>query len=162
MTTRQGSQVAGETKTLLDICNSCPVKSDCLEAAALKQTNLAYGVGLVLANDELSSEHERKDAKSYDKRQRRRCLDPRQRRSERAGELLNEFMAGTLEDRRSGERERIAAERVQPTVCEYFTQNCIRALSISWCESFHNPWAYNPEVLAVFGRFTNQCGAGFR
>ena len=33
VTTRQGSQVAGETKTLLDICNSCPVKSDCLEAA---------------------------------------------------------------------------------------------------------------------------------
>jgi dsDNA-binding SOS-regulon protein len=26
-------------------------------------------------------------------------------------ELLNEFMAGTLEDRRSGERQRIAAER---------------------------------------------------
>ena len=26
-------------------------------------------------------------------------------------ELLNEFMAGTLEDHRSGERKRIAAER---------------------------------------------------
>ena len=34
---------------------------------------------------------------------------------------------------------------IAPTVCEYFHENCVRALSISWCESFHNPYAYNPE-----------------
>ena len=33
VTTRQGSQVSGETKTLLDICNSCSVKKPCLEFA---------------------------------------------------------------------------------------------------------------------------------
>ena len=35
VTTRQGSQVAGETKTLLDICNNCPVKFHCREFAIL-------------------------------------------------------------------------------------------------------------------------------
>ena len=33
VTTRQGSQVSGETKTLLDICDRCPVKIECAEYA---------------------------------------------------------------------------------------------------------------------------------
>jgi len=33
VTTRQGSQVSGETKTLLDICDSCSVKIECRDYA---------------------------------------------------------------------------------------------------------------------------------
>ena len=32
---------------------------------------------------------------------------------------------------------------VAPIVCEYFADNCVDALGIAWCESLHNPRAYN-------------------
>ena len=32
---------------------------------------------------------------------------------------------------------------IPEVVCEYFADDCVRALSIAWCESLHNPRAYN-------------------
>ena len=34
---------------------------------------------------------------------------------------------------------------IPEVVCEFFADDCVRALSIAWCESLHNPRAYNPE-----------------
>lgn len=43
VTTRQGSQVSGETKTLLDICNECPVKLACREYAIVNNEPGIWG-----------------------------------------------------------------------------------------------------------------------
>ena len=34
---------------------------------------------------------------------------------------------------------------IPAVVCEYFADDCVRALGIAWCESLHNPRAYHPE-----------------
>jgi len=34
---------------------------------------------------------------------------------------------------------------IPAVVCEYFVDDCPRALGIAWCESLHNPRAYHPE-----------------
>jgi len=41
-------------------------------------------------------------------------------------------------------------EPVAPIVCEYFADDCVRALGIAWCESLHNPRAYNGVDHGLF------------
>jgi len=31
---------------------------------------------------------------------------------------------------------------IPEVVCEYFQEDCVRALGVAWCESLHNPRAY--------------------
>ena len=39
---------------------------------------------------------------------------------------------------------------VAPIVCEYFADDCVDALGIAWCESLHNPRAYNGADHGLF------------
>ena len=39
---------------------------------------------------------------------------------------------------------------VAPIVCEYFADDCGKALGIAWCESLHNPRAYNGVDHGLF------------
>ncbi len=39
---------------------------------------------------------------------------------------------------------------IPAVVCEYFVDDCVRALGIAWCESLHNPRAYNGEDHGLF------------
>jgi hypothetical protein len=39
---------------------------------------------------------------------------------------------------------------VPEVVCEYFEDDCVKALGIAWCESLHNPRAYNGEDHGLF------------
>ena len=43
VTARTGSRAASETQSLLDICNSCPVKKPCLEWAITKNEPGIWG-----------------------------------------------------------------------------------------------------------------------
>ena len=36
---------------------------------------------------------------------------------------------------------------IPAVVCEYFQEDCVTALSISWCESLHNPRAFNAKTI---------------
>ena len=39
---------------------------------------------------------------------------------------------------------------IPAVVCEYFADDCVRPLSIAWCESLHNPRAYNGADHGLF------------
>jgi len=39
---------------------------------------------------------------------------------------------------------------IPAVVCEYFADDCVRPLSIAWCESLHNPNAYNGVDHGLF------------
>ena len=52
-------------------------------------------------------------------------------------------------------------EPVAPVVCEYFQEDCVRALGIAWCESLHNPRAYNGADHGLFQINQNYWGHVF-
>jgi len=52
-------------------------------------------------------------------------------------------------------------EPVAPIVCEYFADDCVRALGIAWCESLHNPRAYNGVDHGLFQINENYWGHVF-
>ena len=39
---------------------------------------------------------------------------------------------------------------IPEVVCEYFQEDCVRALGVAWCESLHNPRAYNGVDHGLF------------
>jgi hypothetical protein len=39
---------------------------------------------------------------------------------------------------------------VVEVVCEFFQDDCVRALGVAWCESLHNPRAYNGVDHGLF------------
>ena len=50
---------------------------------------------------------------------------------------------------------------IPAVVCEYFADDCPRALGIAWCESLHNPRAYNGVDHGLFQINENYWGHVF-